>query len=267
MKKPRSYIGFAAVFVIVALIQIAFYADGKKYIGFITSKIEESFFIEGELLNGSLICFIILQTLIIQMPLLVALVTGDLVSGEASSGTIRLLLSKPVSRISILWSKWMAGAVYTLLLLLWLGILALVISLLIFGPGDLVVLNTDSLVVLRQADVLWRFMAAFGIAFISLTLVATLSMALSCFTDNSIGPIITCMAIIILFTIIGTIEVPLFERIRPFLFTTHMVVWRRLFDNPAPWNTIWQSIGIMLGHLVVFIAISFTYFKKKDILS
>ncbi|GAB1396834.1 hypothetical protein MASR1M65_16120 [Saprospiraceae bacterium] len=69
--KPRSYIGFAVITAIVLLLETAMYIDGQTYIEFITQSLEESFDIEGKFLNGNLMCFIILQTLIIQMlPLL-----------------------------------------------------------------------------------------------------------------------------------------------------------------------------------------------------
>lgn len=265
--RPRSYIGFIAIAIIVALIHFAMYLDGMAYLSFITQGIEQSFLIEGKILNGYLICFIILQTLIIQIPLLVALVTGDLISGEAAMGTLRLLLTKPVSRASIVFSKFFAGSVYTFLLLIWLGILALGLGVLIFGAGDLIVLKSDEVIILQSADVFWRFMAALGIAFIALLLVAALSLMLSCFSDNSIGPIITTMAIIILFTIIGTLDVPLFDKIKPFLFTTHMIVWRNFFEAPLPVREIQKSVIILLGHTFAFIGISIYYFRKKDILS
>lgn len=263
--KPRSFIGFGAITAIILIIEFALYIDGKTYLQFITNALEQSFVIDGNILNGNLVCFIILQTLIVQMPLLVALVTGDLISGEAASGTIRLLLTKPVSRAQILGAKYVAGSMYTLLLLLWLGILALGIGRLLFGHGDLMVLKTDELVILRDGDILWRFLGAFLIAFLSLSVIATFSLMLSCFTDNSIGPIITSMAVIILFTIIGTIEVPLFDYIKPFLFTTHMIIWRNLFDNPLPTHQIIQSLSVLVIHIIVFLSIAFYHFTKKDI--
>ncbi len=265
--KPRSYIGFAVITAIVLLLETAMYIDGQTYIEFITQSLEESFDIEGKFLNGNLMCFIILQTLIIQMPLLVALVTGDTISGEAAQGTLRLLLTKPYTRAQILWAKITAGSIYLLLLLIWLGILALGLGLLIFGKGDLVVLKTEQVIILRENDILWRFMLSFVIAFISLQVVASLSLLLSCFTDNSIGPIIISMAIIILFTIIGTLDIPLFDHIKFFLFTTHMIVWRNLFDNPLDLNLIFTSVGILIGHIFVFNALAFYYFKRKDIQS
>lgn len=265
--KPRSYIGFIAITVIVLIIQLAMYMDGTAYLGFITQSFDQSFLMEGKVLNGNLVCFIILQTLIIQVPLLIALITGDLVSGESASGSIRFLLTRPVSRTRILIAKFIAGGFYTFLLLVWLGFLALAVSLIIFGPGDLIVLKSDELVILQQNDVLWRFMAALGAAFLALLMIGSFSLLLSCFSDNSIGPIITTMAVIILFSIIGTMDFPLFDRIKPFLFTTHMIIWRNFFDNPLPYEQIWQSLLVMFFHILLFLGVSIYYFNRKDIVS
>ncbi len=263
--KPRSYIGFAAIFAIVVIIQIALYADGQAYLDFLIQSLNQSFEIEGMDFNGNLVGFIILQTLIIQMPLLVALVSGDAISGEIQGGTIRSLLTKPVSRSRIVWAKFIAAELYTLLLILWLGILAWIASLLFFGPGDLVVLKSDSLVIVRNADTVWRFLSAFGVAFLSLSVVVALSFLLSAFAENSIAPIIITMSVILLFTIIGTFDIPVFNQIKPFLFTTHMIVWRNFFDRPLPVEQIAQSAGIMALHIVVFLSATLIYFNKKDI--
>lgn len=263
--KPRSYIGFSAVAAIAIVIQIALYADGKSYWDFLIQSLDESFQIENLTFNGNMVCFILLQALIVQMPLLVALVSGDAISGEAAAGTIRSLLTKPVSRSKILWAKLLANEIYTFLLVLWLGILAWVVSLAIFGSGDLVVLKSDSLTIIRSADSAWRFIAAFGIAFLSLSVVVTLALLLSVFSENSIAPIIITMSIIILFTIIGTFDLPVFNQLKPFLFTTHMIIWRNLFDSPLPNEQIFVSIGVLVLHIVLFLAITFYHFKRKDI--
>ncbi|MCC7231804.1 MAG: ABC transporter permease subunit [Bacteroidia bacterium] len=265
-RKPRSYIGFAVVTLIVIIIQFAMYVDGQSYIDFISSSIEQNFLFSGKILNGNLVCFMILQTLIIQIPLLIALVTGDLISGEAALGTLRLVLTKPVTRGTVLFAKFLSGSIYTLLMLIWLGILALFLSLLIFGNGDLIVLKTDEVIILQDGDVVWRFLTALSLAFLALLLVASLSLLLSCFADNSIGPIVSTMGIIILFTIIGTLEVPVFDHVKPFLFTTHMLVWRNLFEDPLPLGQIFLSIMVLMGHIVMFLLAAWIYFNKKDIL-
>lgn len=265
--KPRSYLGFGAITLLVGVILFAMKMDGLSFISFITGSFEQTLSFEGNILNGNLIGFIILQMLVIHIPLLIALVTGDLVSGEAAMGTIRLLLTKPVSRTNILLSKFVAGCVYTLIIILWFAFMAVVVAKILFGTGDLMVLNNDGLVILQAPDVTWRFLSAFALAFLSLATIATLSIMLSCFSENSIGPIVATMAIIILFTIINTLDVQVFDSIRPFLFTTHMAAWRSFFSDPLPKREIIQSVVVLLAHIGIMLSIAIYKFNRKDILS
>jgi ABC-2 type transport system permease protein len=265
--KPRSYLGLAAITLLVAVILFALKADGLSFISFVTSSFEQTLSFEGNVLNGNLVAFIVLQMLIIHIPLLVALVTGDLVSGEAASGTLRMLASKPISRNNLLLSKFIAGAAYTLLIVLWLGILSVFAGRLLFGTGDLMVLNSDGLVILQQGDITWRYLSGFAVAFLALLTVSSLSICLSCFTDNSIGPIVATMSIIILFTLIGTLDVKIFDNVRPLLFTTHMASWRSFFEEPVPYQDIGRSVLILAGHNIVFLLIARYKFNTKDITS
>ena len=263
--KPRSYLGIAAITVLVGVILFALKSDGMSIISFVTSSFEQTLSFEGNVLNGNLVAFIILQMLIVQIPLLIALVTGDLVSGEAAMGTIRLLLTQPISRTQLLLSKFMAGGLYTLIVIVWLGFMSVIMGKLLFGTGDLMVLNSDGLVILQEADVNWRYLGGFLVAFLALFTVSSLSICLSCFTDNSIGPIVTTMSIILLFTIIGTLDVHVFDSVRPFLLTTHMASWRSFFEDPLPIQDIKNSILILFIHNILLISISIYVFNKKDI--
>lgn len=267
LAKPRSYLGIGALTLLIGVILFAMKADGGSFISFVTASFEQTLSFNGNILNGNLIGFIILQMLIIHIPLLVALVTGDLISGEAAMGTVRMLASKPISRTNIVLSKFIAGAVYTLVLTLWLGFLALIVAKWIFGTGDLIVLNSDGLVILQEQDIMWRYGLAFMVAFLSLLTISTLSICLSAFADNSIGPIVSTMAIIILFTIIGSLDVSVFDSIKPYLFTTHMASWRSFFEDPIPMSKIIQSVVILLAHNVILVGIAIVKFNKKDITS
>ena len=267
LDKPRSYLGIGALTLLIGVILFAMKADGGSFISFVTSSFEQTLSFNGNILNGNLIAFIILQMLIIHIPLLVALVTGDLISGEAAMGTVRMLASKPISRTSIVLSKFIAGAVYTLILTIWLGFLSLIVAKWIFGTGDLIVLNSDGLVILQEQDIMWRYGLAFIVAFLSLLTISTLSICLSAFADNSIGPIVSTMAIIILFTIIGSLDVSVFDTIKPYLFTTHMASWRSFFEDPIPMVKIIQSVVILLVHNVILVVIAIVKFNKKDITS
>jgi ABC-2 type transport system permease protein len=267
IRRPRSFIGFGVILFVCGMLQAAFYHDGKELVGFVTQQVEQVFDIRGHVLNGNLICFIILQTLIVQMPLLVALVTGDLISGETASGTLRFLLTRPGSRTQIVLAKWIAGLFYTFLLLTLLGVLALFGSHLVFGNGDLMSLNSEGLTVIRADDIAWRWTGAFGIAFLSLSTVASLGLMLSTLLDNSITPIVSVMAIIIVFTIVGMFDLPSFDLVKPFLFTTHMIVWKSFFEDPVPMADIQLSAVILVLHILGFLGVAIYSFRRKDITS
>jgi ABC-2 type transport system permease protein len=267
LAKPRSYIGIGALTLLICIILFAMKADGSSFISFVTSSFEQTLSFNGTILNGNLIAFIILQMLIVHIPLLVALVTGDLISGEAAMGTVRMLATKPISRTKIVISKFIAGAVYTFILTLWLIFLSLFVSKFIFGSGDLIVLNSEGLVILKEQDILWRYGLSFIVAFLSLLTVSSVSICFSAFAENSIGPIVSTMAVIILFTIIGSMEVSVFQNIKPFLFTTHMASWRSFFEDPVPYSKILKSIIILVVHNILLVSIAIIKFNKKDITS
>jgi ABC-2 type transport system permease protein len=276
-KRPRTYIAFIAIAAIVVLIQLAMYLDGKTYVGFMLQSIER-FNVEGKILNGYFVCYFILQTLLIHVPLLIALVGGDMIAGEANMGTLRLLISKPIDRSTLLISKFLAASVYTLLLLIWMAILSLFVSLLVFGSGDLIVFQSQVIIQIPASDVFWRYLAAFGFAAIAMTTVAALSFFLSLFAENSIGPIVAAMSIVIVCTILTTMDLPLFLSMKPYLFTSHMLGWKGFFDIRAANNTavpgsiqnlpgILRSALILVGHIIFFVTATVVIFKKRDVLS
>jgi ABC-2 type transport system permease protein len=274
-KRPRTYISFAAITALVVIIQLGLKLDGQAYISFLLRDLETSLDVEGKVLNGYLVCFIILQLLLIHVPLLITLIAGDLISGEANMGTLRLLLSKPISRTEVVLAKFLAAAIYTILLLIWMAFLALFVSLLIFGPGDMLNLKSDYIVQLKSQDIFWRYLAALGFAAIAMLTVASLGFLLSMFADNSIGPIVGTMSVIVVFTILSTLDIPIFNSIKPFLFTTHMIGWKGFFDvkvsadNEAITGSVQnlgkvlQAAGILLLHIVSFLAAAIIIFKRK----
>ena len=157
--------------------------------------------------------------------------------------------------------------IYTLALLLFMAVLALAGSMLIFGTGDMMVFKSSVFLILDKSDVLWRYVGAFGFALLSMTTVAALAFLLSVFAENSIGPIITTMSIVILFTILTTMDIPFFNVLKPYLFTNHMLNWKGFFEDPVDYREVLKSALILLTHIVLFVSLVIFVFKRKDILS
>lgn len=284
-KRPRTYIAFAAITAIVFIFQFAFKADGQSYMDLMLQSVKDSFELEKtKAINGYFMCYIILNTLLIQVPILVALIAADSISGEANMGTLRLLISKPISRTQLILVKFAAATIFTILLLLWMAITALVVSLLIFGADDMLIFRVkgeeSQILQITKDDVMWRYLAAFGYATVALTVIAALSLFLSIFAENSIGPIIATVCIVIVCTIISNINVPIIDKnVKPFLFTSYLVGWKGFFyigtsPDGAPikgslenWPAIRKSLFILILHIVVIVSASVIVFRKKDILS
>jgi ABC-2 type transport system permease protein len=280
-RKPRTYIAFGAIGAFIMLIQLALLVNGKEYLQFVLGFLDDSFEIPYEKINnGYWICFAILNLLLIHVPILVALVAGDIVSGEANMGTLRLLVSKPISRTQLILAKFFASVTYVIALLFWMALIALLLSVILFGANDVVVAKSMELHQIEKADVLWRYFAAFGFAALALILVAALSLLLSTLSDNSIGPIVATVCIIIVCTLISEMRIPVYDKyLKPYLFTTYMLGWKGFFyigvdadgqtirGSLQNFPAILRSIGVLLGYIVLFVTASVYIFRKKDILS
>ena len=284
-KRSRTYIAFAAITAIVLIFQFAFKADGESYMNLMLQNVQDNFQIDkSKAINGYFMCYIILNTLLVQVPLLVALIAGDAISGEANMGTLRLILTKPVSRTQVIMVKFAASFIFTVMLLIWMAIMALFISLVIFGADDMLIFRVkgeDSQILqITKDDIMWRYWAAFGYAAVALTVIAALAMLLSIFAENSIGPIIATVCIVIVCTIVSNINVPVIEKnVKPWLFTSYLVGWKGFFyigttDDGQPikgslenWPAIRNSLYILLLHIFLLLGASVWIFKKKDILS
>ena len=211
-RKPRTYLAFAIIAAFIFLIQIGLFVNGKDLMKFMIGSLDETMEIDyKKLVNGYWVCYFILNLLLVHVPILVALVAGDIVSGEASVGTLRLLATKPVSRTEIILAKYFAIAAYVFVLLIWIALISLLVSIAMFGTNDLYVAKQNGVQLIESGDVLWRYFYAFGFAFIAMMVVAAISLLLSTLAANSIGPIVSTVGIIVLCTLVSEMEIPIYQ--------------------------------------------------------
>ena len=266
IKRPRTYIGFLAIFLTVGAMQLAMYYAGEELISIAIQNLENDFRLEGKIINTNLMTYILLNSLIIHIPILICLVTGDSIAGEASSGTLRLILQKPYTRTQIYLAKALSGFIYTISLIIFLALMTYVLGYFLFGSGDLIVLRRG-VTVISSDDVVWRFCLAFCSGALSMLVVASLSMMISSFVSNAIGPIVGTISIIIGLNIIFTLGAPLFKDLIPYIFTSHFIKWQYFFDFQIETDKLKLSVLVQLAYIIVFNAIGIFHFNRKDILS
>jgi ABC-2 type transport system permease protein len=265
----RTYISFGVLALIVLMTEIVMRVSAKEIVGSMMKPFQRDFIIAGNILNAWFVTAFIMNSLHFHIPFLITLVAGDMVSSEATAGTVRFLLIRPPSRQRILNAKYLTALFYTAGLVAFFALLCVVLGLALFGSGDLIMhrLGQFSVVFIPEAEIPVRMLLAFAAAVWSMTVVASLAFLFSTMAENSIGPIIGTMAVVICFLIFGNLPLDFFRHLRPLFFTTYMMLWQGFFDQSIRWLEIGQSALILGVHNAAMFLCASLIYRRKDIKS
>src|SRR6266446_3357350 len=130
--KKRTYIGFLMFLLAQNVIILLFrFTHGPR--ANMMRMLEGNGYLAREFISSLTVAtFMLLPIAYMLLPLYVALVGGDLVAKEAEDGTLRMILSRPISRLRLLLMKWLAGIIFSAVLVTVLGGTALVFARLWF---------------------------------------------------------------------------------------------------------------------------------------
>jgi ABC-2 type transport system permease protein len=210
------------------------------------------------------------------LPVAVAVVAGDSIAGEASSGMLRYLLARPVGRTRLLLAKLVALTAYVLLAVIAVAVTSYVTGRLLFGSSPAavtsngittfnVVANSLSGTALTPGDVLVR--TAGAVAFISVSMlgVGAIALFLSTVSDSSLGAALGALAALIASQVLVTLNSA--AAVSPYLPTRYWLDWLDFFRQPILWRDIDRGFLIQGVYVVVFLAAAWANFASKDITS
>lgn len=264
--KKRTYLGFAVIVLIVPIYVLAMKLEGGHFLKMATRTLQLDFILTGNPFNGWFVAQMLMNSLWVQIPVLISFVAGDQLAGEATAGTYRLILIRPVSRTRIFVAKYITTVIYTVLFVSFLGLTSVGLALAVLGSGDLIIVGRDILV-LPQSEVFWRFVLAYSFAAWGMITVASIAFFFSAFVENAIGPIVATMGVVIVFTLITVLPVESFATVREYLFTSYMNSWQKAFDDPIPWRDILVSASYLGANSLTAVVAAWVIFTKKDIVS
>ncbi len=266
--KKRTYLGFLIVLIIVPLIEVAMKLEGGRFVTNAFRSVARDFVLVGNLFNGWLVSYQIMNSLWVHIPLLVSFVAGDQLAGEATSGTYRLILTRPVSRTRIFLAKYFTVVLYTVVFVLFLAVLSIGLAVLLLGRGDLLLFaRGGQITILPEGEVLWRFALAYLFACCSMVTVSSIAFFFSSFVENAIGPIVATMGVLITFMVLTALPVEVLESVRTHFFTYYLDIWQRPFEDPISWERIATALLYFAGYSIVAVAGAWAVFLRKDILS
>lgn len=263
--KKRTYIGFGA-FVLVQLLML-FMFRYSHWQEKTARLLEGNGYLAAEYLSALTVSVVMLMPQIaLLMPLYVTLVGGDLVAKEAEDGTLRMMLSRPISRFRLLLVKWAAGWFFGVVLVLALGGTALALASLMFPwKGMFVFVPGQAFSVLPAGEGLWRYLFAHLFLAVNAGVMLSIAFMFSCWNMKPAAA--TILALSFLFINVVLERIPFFEEYQNWFITHHFASWLLVFQSPVPWAQIVQSeIVLIAASLTVFIA-GLLVFQTRDIKS
>ncbi|CAM2790666.1 ABC transporter permease [Paenibacillus sediminis] len=210
------------------------------------------------------------------IPLLVTAVASDIVSGERTSGTIKMLLTRPVRRWKILLSKLIALVMFISLIIVSTVIICYLISGAFFGYGGFnvpvftgfLLFDSDVDMSTVHAVTSWQYiLMQCGLTWFVGVVVGVLAFMVSVLVRSTAASIVTMMAALIAGSILTNMAAS--WKSAKYLFMVNLQLTNYLSGTPAPiegMNLPFSLVVLSLWALAALI-ISFLVFTKQDILN
>jgi ABC-2 type transport system permease protein len=173
------------------------------------------------------------------LPVVAALVGGDIFSNEDGNGTLKTILTRSVDRGQIFAAKALAAMTYALLAVLVAATVSTVAGVISWGFHSI---TTYSGTVLSAPEGLLLVFAANMAYLIPLFAIVAIGLLLSAATRNSAAAVVGTIGLVILLFIVA--QIPGLEGIRPYLLTEQLQNWQGLLRTPTYWAPITHSAWV-----------------------
>jgi ABC-2 type transport system permease protein len=194
------------------------------------------------------------------LPLGASLLSGESIAAEASAGTLRYLLARPVGRRRLVVTKFSAVMTELAASLVWVMALGLVAGGIAFGFGALPTLSGPTIGV---GQGLVRMLGAALYVEAGVGSVVAIGVLISVFTDSGPGATVATMAIAIVVQILDGLSS--LRVIHPYLFSDRWLAWTDLFRSPVAWDGIERGMILDVAYVAVFLSAALGMFTRKDV--
>jgi len=270
--RARSfYLSFIVLVGFVALMLWGFYTYTARKTGGEAVEQFKYTYESKQYFNGlTFALYSLLFSFTLLLPIFVSMSAGSQIAAEARAGTLRMMCTRPISRASLVLSKFLVTALHAGLLLTFFICLNLVVGLIFVGwgnlelyPGPLNLVDVPGKIMRDEALMRFAYAALSGTW--ALLVIAALALLCSVIFDSPVQATVMTIAAYLALYIVGRVE--FFEHLRPYFFTTDMDFWRDVFKPDIPWQNLWHyactcgayTTGLLLATVVIF--------ERKDIVT
>jgi ABC-2 type transport system permease protein len=253
--QKRTFIGIAAAFAVPVIFTVALLADSN---GGGPEGVPFGEYVRESGLAIPLVCLYF--GAIWLLPLITALVAGDIVAAEDHNGTLKTILTRSVDRWQVFTGKLLAALTYTLgVLATYVGV-GVVVGGIAFGFEPLTTLSGTTVGVGRAL-----YLTAAGTLTYALPLMAIASIALllSTLSRNSAAAVVGTLMVSIAFQILGSISA--LDFLDPYLLSTQFNAWEGLLREPIDWAPVVRAAWVSALYAIPAAAWAFTAFLRRDV--
>ncbi|MGH8890578.1 MAG: ABC transporter permease [Acidothermaceae bacterium] len=213
--------------------------------------------------NGLFLAFAALTVCLpVFLPLAIAVVCGDAIAGEANIGTLRYLLTVPVSRTRVLVVKSLGALSYLAAAVVVVAVVGIVAGLALFGSHGVTLLSGNTV---SFANGLERALGVAVFVFVDLLGLAALAIFLSTLTEVPIGAMAGTVAFVIAFAVLDS--VPQLGSIRGMLLTHHWLGFGDLLRSQYSLASLAHQLVVPLAYTAIFFTAAWARITTADITS
>jgi ABC-2 type transport system permease protein len=259
--KKRTYIGFGILLLTQLLVNTIFRFTHA------TRPLERVLENNGELAADylsalTIAAYTLLPLNDLLLPLYAALIGGDLVAKESEDGTLRMILSRPISRTRLLMVKWMAGFAFSVILIAVSCVFGLFFSKIYFPWGNFAYWNPvfNIFGVFDSGTGLERYLAAHLIMVPDTFFIMSLAFLFSCLNVKPAAATILALS----FVYVSFVLERMFVDYQAWFVTYHMHLWQWLFAGKIPWWQVGESLSVLVGCSLTFFIAGCVVFQIRD---
>lgn len=194
------------------------------------------------------------------LPLITALVAGDIVAAESQNGTLKTILTRSRNRGEVFAGKALATATYTFVVVLALGLVGLVAGSVAWGIHPLTSLSGTKVAPGHGLGLLALSTLIYALA---LAGIAAFAFFLSTVTRNSAASVVGALMFALLMQLLGVL--PGTESIRPYLLATQFDAWHGFLRVPADWSPVVRALWVCALYIGAPLIAAYLVFLRRDV--
>lgn len=262
-KQSKTYYALGAIFLIELLILITAYYQGSTILDLLLDNLKQSFYFEGDLLNGNLIMYIVLNSLWFNVPLILMIITSGILTDEYKDGTLQTVMLQAVKKWKFMLAKYIIAVCFTLFVIIFMMLSTCVLAYSLFGKGDLVVyLNTLNF--FETYDAFHRICLAFVSGAIAMVFYCTVSITLAVVIKEAAKTWIASALFLVITNLLLKVDFGL-KVVNDYFFPKLIDTWQQLFYYETDWPHILSNNMVLIAYSIALMILGIVVFHKKDI--